>query len=286
MSDRSLPAGLLLLATLGAGGCFGLFEPDEFIGITTLGGDATLAAAITLPSGDGPHAAIVLVHGSGRVKRQDLEENSEYLQSMCLASLRYDKRGVGQSTGVYIPVGAQDSEEVFSVLADDALAAVGYLKSRPEIDPTRIGIMGGSQAGWIMPLAASRSSDIAFMVSLSGATSTVGISDFYDSIAEDLSAAELAEELKNFNGTHGFDPVPSLEALTIPGLWLYGGQDKSNPTVNDIEILDRIIADLAKDFTICLFPKADHSLNNVVDNESLRVRSSCITPWLQEKANP
>ncbi len=39
-------------------------------------------------------------------------------------------------------------------------------------------------------------------------------------------------------------------------LQVYGGQDKSNPTVNDIEILKRIIADFAKDFTICLFPKS------------------------------
>ena len=124
------------------------------------------------------------------------------------------------------------------------------------------------------------------MVSLSGATSTVGISDFYDSIAEGLSAQEVAEELKKFNGTHGFDPVPSLESLTIPGLWVYGGQDKSNPTINDIEILERIIADFAKDFTVCLFPKANHSLANVVDDEALHVRDSCITPWLQERANP
>ena len=286
MSKGLFPAGLLVLGTLGAAGCSDTAEPDDFISIPSLGGDVTLAAALDLPSGDGPHPAVVLVHGSGRTTRHDLRGRSQDLQSLGFASLRYDKRGVGQSTGVYIPVGAEDSEEVFSVLADDALAAVQYLKSRSDIDPTRIGLMGGSQAGWIMPLAASRSSDIVFMVSLSGATSTVGISDFYDAIAETLSAADVAEELKNFTGTHGFDPVPALEALTIPALWVYGGQDKSNPTVNDIAILERIIADFGKDFTICLFPKADHSLANVVDNEPLRVWTNCITPWLQETVNP
>ena len=40
-----------------------------------------------------------------------------------------------------------------------------------------------------------------------------------------------------------------------------------------------------KDFTICLFPRAHHSLNNVVDGERLRVYTNCITPWLQETVN-
>ena len=90
MLERLCPAGLHLLATLGAVGCSGIVDPDEFISITTLSGDATLAAALSLPSGDGPFPAVVFVHGSGRVTRQDLEANSETLQSIGFASLRYD----------------------------------------------------------------------------------------------------------------------------------------------------------------------------------------------------
>src|SRR5262249_41731106 len=75
--------------------------------------------------------------------------------------LAYDKRGVGESTGDFKAVPFMD-------LADDGLAALAYLKSRKEIDTKRIGVWGLSQGGWLGPLAASRSSDVAFVIAVSG----------------------------------------------------------------------------------------------------------------------
>jgi dienelactone hydrolase len=75
---------------------------------------------------------------------------------------RLDKRGVGGSTGDW-------NMASFDDLAGDVVAAVEYVKTRSDIDPKRIGLLGVSQAGWIMPLAAVRSKDIAFLISISGA---------------------------------------------------------------------------------------------------------------------
>ena len=78
-----------------------------------------------------------------------------------VAALTYDKRGVGASTGDFRTV-------AFTDLAADGLAAVAVLKARPDVDSKRIGVWGLSQGGWLGPLAASQSKDIAFVIAVSG----------------------------------------------------------------------------------------------------------------------
>jgi uncharacterized protein len=78
-----------------------------------------------------------------------------------IAALAYDKRGVGESTGDFRAV-------PFMELCDDGLAAIEYLKLRKEIDAKQIGVWGLSQGGWLGPLAASRSADVAFVIAVSG----------------------------------------------------------------------------------------------------------------------
>ena len=222
-------------------------------------GDITLAAQLELPSRPGPHPMVVLVHGSGKAERGQFNCDQSPWLDRGVGLLCYDKRGVGQSTGSYSNVGAGSSVDVFPVLADDVIAVVDYLAEMPEVDADRIGLIGASQAGWLMPLAASRSDEIDFIVSLSGATSSVGISDRFDAIAEKgLSEEEVAADLASFDGTLGFDPRPVLEELDIPVLWLYGGRDESNPTANDIAIIEEILAEHGSDFTIEFFPNANH----------------------------
>ena len=76
--------------------------------------------------------------------------------------LGYDKRGVGESTGDW-------NTASFDDLAGDVVAAFEYLKQRSDIDPKHVGVLGISQAGWVMPLAAVRAKDLAFLISISGA---------------------------------------------------------------------------------------------------------------------
>jgi pimeloyl-ACP methyl ester carboxylesterase len=122
-------------------------------------GDITLAGTLVLPGGSEPHPAVVLVHGSGPQKR-DLF-TARWFAAEGIAALAYDKRGVGESGGDFRKV-------PFMELCDDGLGAIKYLKSRKEIEAKRIGVWGLSQGGWLGPLAASRSADVAFVIAVSG----------------------------------------------------------------------------------------------------------------------
>lgn len=122
-------------------------------------GKITLAGTLVLPEGLQRHPAVVLFHGSGPQKR-DLS-TARWFAGQGFAALAYDKRGVGESDGDFRAV-------PFMELRDDGLAGIDYLKSRSEIDVKRIGVWGLSQGGWLGPLAASRSPEVAFVIAVSG----------------------------------------------------------------------------------------------------------------------
>jgi hypothetical protein len=102
------------------------------------------------------------VHGSGPETREYILPWARVLIRRGIAVLGYDKRGDGRIHG-------DCNTASFDDLADDVVAAFEYLKTRSDIDPTQIGLLGVSQAGWIMPLAAVRAKDLAFLISISGA---------------------------------------------------------------------------------------------------------------------
>ncbi len=140
------------------------------------------------------------------------------------------------------------------------VAGVAFLRSRPEIDPNRIGPAGASQAGWIVPIAAAKTQP-AFMVLLVGPTVSIGVEHFYSSIVEgtNVPVEEGYRQLPSFNGSHGFDPIPVLESLDVPGLWLLAGEDRSIPTPATVAILDQLIAS-GNPYTYVVFPGAGHFL--------------------------
>ena len=125
-------------------------------------GDVQLAGTLISPARGGKHPAIILVHGSGPENREYMLPFAHFLIRHGMAVLGYDKRGVGGSTGDW-------NTASFDDLAGDVVAAFEYLKTRSDIDRTQIGLLGVSQAGWVMPLAAVRAKDIAFLISISGA---------------------------------------------------------------------------------------------------------------------
>ena len=124
--------------------------------------DIHLAGMLICPLSPGKHPAIVLVPASGAEGREYLLPFAHFLVRHGMAVLGYDKRGVGGSTGDW-------RTESFDDLASDAVAAIEFLKMRREIDSSQIGMLGWSQAGWVMPLAAARAKDVAFLISISGA---------------------------------------------------------------------------------------------------------------------
>jgi pimeloyl-ACP methyl ester carboxylesterase len=125
-------------------------------------GDIQLTVTLIGPTTRGKHPAIILVHGSGAENREYMLPFARFLIRHGVAVLGYDKRGVGGSTGDW-------NTASFDDLAGDVVVAFEYLKTRADIDGAQIGLLGVSQAGWIMPLAAVRAKGIAFLISISGA---------------------------------------------------------------------------------------------------------------------
>lgn len=128
----------------------------------------TLAGTLTLPEGRGPFPAVVLVTGSGAQNRDEelmghkpFAVIADYLTRRGIAVLRCDDRGVGGSTGDFAVATTED-------FTCDALAAFDYLAGRKEVARKKVGILGHSEGGTIVFMAASANPKVAFVVSLAG----------------------------------------------------------------------------------------------------------------------
>lgn len=127
-----------------------------------------LAGTLSLPNGAGPFPAVVLVSGTGHNTRdEDVRGHKVFLvladalNRQGFAVLRYDKRGVGGSSGDYDAATTAD-------FASDAGAAVAWLKTQAEIDRSRIGVLGHSEGGIIAPAVAATDKGVAFVVMIAG----------------------------------------------------------------------------------------------------------------------
>jgi hypothetical protein len=125
-----------------------------------------LAGTLTLPQGAERFPAIVLIAGSGRHDRN--AEVAGHKPTLVLADaltrqgyavLRYDKRGVAESTGDYPSATTLD-------FASDATAAVAYLRRRADI--AKIGLVGHSEGATIAAIVAGKDPDLAFIVMMAG----------------------------------------------------------------------------------------------------------------------
>ncbi|HWI17452.1 MAG TPA: alpha/beta hydrolase [Vicinamibacterales bacterium] len=225
-------------------------------------GQVQLSYRLDIPAHTAPIGAVVFGHGSGLQTKDSCRifGLADGFVARGYATLCFDKRGVGQSTGQYMPAFPQNSAAVFDDLSDDIAAGVQFLRNRPEIDPHRVGLAGASQAGWILPLAAQKS-NAAFMLINVGPTVSYGLENFYSSIVEITNAPveDGYKALPSFTGIHGFDPKPVLESLNVPGLWLLGGDDRSIPTPATVAILEQLIA-AGKPYSHVVFPGMGHNL--------------------------
>ncbi len=142
--------------------------PYTALDVTCQNRDVSLAGTLTIPKGDGPFPAAILITGSGTHDRDETIFGhkpfwviADYLSRRGIAVLRLDDRGAGKSTG-------NKSRSSFDDLAGDVVAAAGFLASRKEIDAEKIGVIGHSEGASVGPIAASRSDRISFVVMLAG----------------------------------------------------------------------------------------------------------------------
>lgn len=127
-----------------------------------------LAGTLTVPREGKPVPAVLLISGSGPQNRDEelmghkpFKLLADYLTRRGIAVLRVDDRGTGGSSGSLMNSTTAD-------FATDALAGIAYLKTRSEVDPARIGLLGHSEGGVVALIAASGSKDVRFIVMLAG----------------------------------------------------------------------------------------------------------------------
>ncbi|MFC0777889.1 alpha/beta hydrolase family protein [Flavobacterium sp. HJSW_4] len=227
----------------------------------------SLAGTIFIPNKI--QAAVVIIHGSGQEKR--MIDFATTLANNGIAVLTYDKRGVGESQGVYAGPEVGTNNVDFSnlnLLSLDASAAVNTLSKSLSNNKIAIGLIGGSQAGWIIPLAAEKNKKVKFMTIFSGALITVkeqlrfqfytnGDKNFWDTHSEEEARKHVFNDPDKYEFIDT-NPNDVLSKLSIPGLWIFGGKDIQVPVKLSIEYLDKLKSK-GKNYNYKLFPDLGHN---------------------------
>jgi len=226
-----------------------------------------LAGMLILPDGEGPYPLAVIIHGSGTSARDSKWYLSvaKHLQENGIAVLLPDKRGSEKSDGDWRGASFDD-------LAGDTLAAIEFVKSQEELDFSYIGLIGMSQGGWIAPLTASKSEDVSFVVSLSGAGVTtdeqllheeinniadMGTYHFVAKLIAPLTTKNI-QRMDFWQPLAGFDPLPYWEQVKVPAFAALGENDKSVPVDESISRFEA----LEKELQIKVYPDGGHGITD------------------------
>lgn len=208
-----------------------------------------LGGMLFVPSGEGPFPAVVVIHGSGTSMRNNrwYLTLTQYLQENGVAVLLPDKRGSEKSQGDWRSADFED-------LATDTLAAIQYLKDQDMVAISEIGVVGMSQGGWIAPIVANQSLDVAFIVNLVSAAVTpqeqllyeenhnlrqMGFLPGISNLVAFMSTAHIkSHRQKEFwDAIENFEPLLYWKQLTVDALVLYGREDTNVPSVDSAESL-------------------------------------------------
>ena len=237
-----------------------------------------LAAMLMVPNGEGPFPTVIIIQGSGPSFRDNGWYLSviKHLQDNGIAVIIPDKRGCEKSEGEWI--GAS-----FDELANDAISAIKLIKTQDRFKYAYIGLVGMSQGGWIAPVAATKSKDVSFIASLSGATVSTdeqllheeiyNISEFtYPFIAKMIAPATTnsLKKMPHFRALAGFDPIPYLKDVDIPVLFAFGEGDKNVPVTACIERLEK---NGLNEFEVITYPNGGHA---IIDVESNTISKRCL----------
>jgi len=257
--------------------------PGNFV---VTNGNINLATKLWLP-GNEKYPVVIIVEGSQADPKEEFEANALAFTVGGMAVLAYDKRGHFESTGPELTPTVANSMLTFRFLASDVVSIVEFLKTHQNIDSKKIGLFCSSQGVWVGAQAQALTDDIAFAVNVNGSATSVGIEDYYSQLTGNdlngnnlsgLTISEIDAKVTQYEGPHGFDPLPYLHDITSSQLWILGEMDFGNPTRQSVVILNNLITTMKKDITIIVVPNANHSLIDITNNQQISI-GELVTPW-------
>jgi dienelactone hydrolase len=247
----------------------------EAITLRGSGGVELRGLLVAPESASPPRPGVVLVHGAGPHPGTDYLPEAEAFARAGIVALVYDKRTEGYSL----------LERSFATLADDALAAVRALRERPGVDPARVGLWGLSEGGWVAPLAASRSTDVAFLITVAGTGVPPARQEAWAK-ANRLRHAGVSGSLlwaypvdgTRFAAGAGlfpeatYDPLPVLERLRQPLLAIWGEYDQLSPPAENVRLFREALERGGNPHaTLRVLPGAEHEARRTPDGGFTRL---------------
>lgn len=230
-------------------------------------GELQLAGMLFVPEEQGPFPTVVIIHGSGTSYRDSKWYLSitQHLLDNGIAVLLPDKRGSEKSEGEWRGASFDD-------LAGDTLSAIDYLKTQDHFEVSSIGLIGMSQGGWIAPLVGSKSEDVSFVVSMSGAFVTTDEQLLYEEInnIHQMGTYKFIAHIiaplttKNIQSMDfwlpltGYNPLPYWEQVEVPAFAAFGGGDFNVPVTESIERLES----LEKVVRYEVYPEGGHGITD------------------------
>lgn len=229
---------------------------------------STLNGTVLIPEGDDKKPAIVLLGGSGPEKRDKNRKLAEIFANAGVVTFIYDKRTQGYSAE---PTGSRS----YSLLADDAVAAVQEIQALPYVDAEHVGLWGVSEGAWVAPLAANRSDDVSFVITMGGIGLppasqvgwSVGQTLRHQGVSSDSMLHALSTNASRFivsaeiMSEATYNPVPAMEDLRQPYLGLWGDRDAVQPSQQSAGIIAAALerSDNNPSYTLEFIAGADHN---------------------------
>lgn len=251
---------LILMLTVPAPRPGGVTTTDvSFVGA----GGVVLHGTVVAPSGQGRKPGLVLLSGAGDGGRQELLPAAVAFARRGVVSLVYDKRTVGYSL----------FHRDYSVLADDAVAAVRLLRARTDVDPARLGLWALSEGAFVAPLAANRSPDVRFLITV-GAVGMPPAQETSWAYGQFLGHAGVSGSLVHTMRSTAtrvtvgaglfaegrFDPLPAWSGVRQPVLAQWGGDDRQAVPAESSALIEKALRN-NKNVTIRFVPGLRHDLN-------------------------
>ncbi|MES2305686.1 MAG: alpha/beta hydrolase [Gemmatimonadota bacterium] len=256
--------------------------------VTWRHGDVTLTGLLVSPKGTSPRPAVVFLHGSGDATRGTFPSYAGLFASRGIASLSYDKRGTGGSTGNW-------QTSTLEELAGDAREGIALLRTRSNIDPARIGTLGTSQGPWLSALLLAADPTLAFSIATSGGGVSGGDQEIYRRVrlvadsgfppAEVAGAKEYITAYFEYLKSGGSDSVrfrPIFQRYANAG-WLGLISPVKDPTVGDWPPARKVFA---KDLALPLpelYAKIHQPMLALYGNDDKAVPTSVAIEHLQRE---